>query len=383
MGRLTVAKIKTLRKPGRYSDGRGLYLRVAPGGSRQWIMRVTIDGKRCDLGLGPVDLVTLAEAREMAIDYLRQIRRGGDPRAERRKSSAPTFAQAAAKTLEANRVAWKGSASTARIWSRAMDMYVLPVLGSRRVDQIGRDDLVRMLSPIIADKAAMGRKVRSYVRQVFAWCEAHGHVESNLIDSIGAALPKASGNGGHHHAALPYADVPAALEAIDGTTANEAARACLRFVVLTACRTGEARGATWAEVDLDAREWRVPAERTKTGAEHRVPLSDAALDVLRRVEPLRRPSDYVFPSPTAAGRPIADSALRAVIAAAGLRATVHGFRSSFRDWCSEQTDAPHAVAEMALGHSVGSAVERSYARSDLFDRRRELMTAWAAHCAGL
>ena len=240
-GTLTVAKIRSLKVPGRYADGRGLYLRIAPGGSKGWILRTTIAGKRCDLGLGGWPVVTLAEARDQALDHLRIIRRGGDPRAERRRSSAPTFAAAADKALAALRPGWKGK-HTERVWQVAMTRYAIPAVGSRRVDQIGRDDLVRLLAPVMADKPAMGAKVKAKVGQVLAWAQAAGHVENNLIDAIGAALPKV-GSGGHH-AALPYAEIPAALLAVEGCEAPLPAKACLTFAILTACRSGEARGAT-------------------------------------------------------------------------------------------------------------------------------------------
>ena len=373
-GRLTVAKVRSAKAVGRYADGHGLYLRIAPGGSRGWIQRVTINGKRCDLGLGGFPVVTLAEARDQALDNLRTIRRGGDPRAERKRSTAPTFAQAADKALAALRPGWRGQ-HTERIWQIAMRQYALPAIGARRVDQIGRDDLVRLLAPVMRDKPAMGSKVRIKVGQVLSWAQAAGHVEHNLIDAIGAALPK-PGNGGHHDA-LPYQDVPAALRKIETCEAPETAKACLQFVLLTACRSGEARGATWAEIDTEAREWRVPASRMKGGAEHRVPASAAALAVLDAVRPLRRSGDLLFPSLRRTGRPIADSALRSVLAAAGLRTTAHGLRSSFRDWCAD-TGQPRELAEAALAHTIGGT-EGAYFRSDLYDRRRRLMTDWAEY----
>ena len=187
-----------------------------------------------------------------------------------------------------------------------------------------------------------------------------------------------------HFRALPYRKVGAALEVIGGSRASLAAKACLRFVVLTACRSGEARNALWAEIDVEAREWRIPASRMKGGAEHRVPLSDAVVTLLELVRPLRDRSDLVFPSPTKLGKPLSDMTLTKVLRDTGLadRAVVHGFRTSFRTWASERTSVPHAVAEMALAHTVGSAVERSYARSDLFEKRRGLMDQWAAYVTG-
>ena len=377
MGRLTAAVVRALSGPGRYGDGGTLFLRVAPGGSKGWVQRLTIGGKRRDLGLGGWPLVTLAEAREQALENRRLVRRGGDPLADKRRAKVPTFSEASDSALEANRRRWR-NAKTVDNWRATMDKYAHPVFGDRPVDQIGREDVLRVLVPIWTAKPEIGRKVRQRIRATLAWAQAHGHVEHNVAgEAINAALPSMMSRKTHFRA-LPYQEVAAALDTIGASRASVAAKACLRFLVLTACRSGEARGATRAEVDLDAREWRIPASRMKGGAEHRVPLSDAAAAVLELVRPLRDESDLVFPSPVRPGRPLSDMALTKTLRDTGLadRATVHGFRSSFRDWASERTSVPHAVCEMALAHRVGSDVERSYARSDLFEKRRRLMDQW-------
>ena len=327
MGRLTAKVVRGLSEPGRYGDGDTLFLNIAPGGSKSWIQRLTINGKRHDLGLGGYPIVTLGEAREQAFENRRLARRRGDPLAAKRRSNLPTFKQAAERTFEANRPRWRDG-KTATNWMGAMARYAFPIIGDTRVDQIGREHVLRILTPIWTSKPALARKLRQRMRATLAWCQAHGHIEHNLAaDAIDGALP-AMPSVKAHFRALPYAEVGTALETIETSQASMSAKACLRFVVLTACRSGEARLATWAEIDIDAREWRIPAARMKAAAEHRVPLPEAALAALELVRPLRDQSDLVFPSPLRSGKPLSDMTLTKVLRDCGLadRATVHGFR---------------------------------------------------------
>ena len=383
MGKLTAGKVRALTAPGRYGDGGTLHLVVSPRATKSWVQRITIDGRRRDIGLGGWPVVSLAMARDRAFANRRAVADGGDPLAHKRRPKTPTFRDASQRALEANRPRWR-NAKTADNWIATMDKYVHPVFGDRHVDQIGREDVLRVLTPIWTAKPEIGRKVRQRIRATLAWAQAHGYVEHNLAgDAIDGALPSLPAVKAHFRA-LPYREVGGALEVIDASGACVSARACLRFVVLTACRSGEARLACCDEIDMDAREWRIPEVRMKTGIEHRVPLSDAALDVLEAVEPLRGGADLVFPSPSRPGKTLSDMTLTKILRDTGLaaRATVHGFRSSFRTWASERTSVPHAVCEMALAHRVGSDVERSYARSDLFEKRRGLMDQWAAYVTG-
>ncbi len=383
MGKLTVAVARSLSRPGRYGDGGTLFLVVAPGGSKSWVQRVTIAGRRRDLGLGGWPVVSLAKARQRAFANRVAIADGIDPLASKRQPGVPTFREASERALATNRPRWR-NAKTADNWIATMDKYVHPVFGDLPVDLIGREDILRVLTPIWTAKPEIGRKVRQRIRATLAWAQAHGHVEHNLAgDAIDGALPSLPAVKAHFRA-LPYGEVGAALETIAASRASVSARACLRFVVLTACRSGEARLATWDEIDLEAREWRIPESRMKTGIEHRVPFTDAALDVLESVRPLRSPADLLFPSPSRPGKTLSDMTLTKILRDTGLadRATVHGFRSAFRTWASERTSVPHAVCEMALAHRVGSDVERSYARSDLFDKRRGLMDQWARYVTG-
>ena len=257
-----------------------------------------------------------------------------------------------------------------------MQKHVFPVIGDMAVNQIDRGDVLSILT-----RPETARRLRQRIRTVLRWCEAHGFVEHNVAgDGIDGALPRIP-NTKTHFRALPYQEVTAALETVESSKASMAAKLCFRFLVLTATRSGEARGATWSEIDSDAREWRIPAARMKSGIEHRVPLSDSALDILEHARMLRDESGLVFPSPMKRGRPLSDMTLTKLLRDVGLgeRTTVHGFRSSFRDWASEKTTAAHAVMELSLAHAVGSSVEQAYARSDLLAKRRTLVQQWAGY----
>ena len=380
---LTAAKAKALSEPGMHNDGRGLYLRVAKGGSKGWILRITVDGRRRDIGLGGYPAVTLAKARQLADGHRLAVAEGRDPLAEKRRAKMLTFAEASAKVHEANLPRWKNEKHTAQ-WLSTLERYAFPTIGKMPVDRIERRDVLAILTPIWTAKPETARRTRQRIRTVLKWAMAHEFVEHNAAgEGIDGALP-AMRRFKAHHRALPYAEIPAALETIDVSPAGLAARACMRFLILTAARSGEARGALWSEVDVEGREWRTPAERMKGGVEHRVPLSDAAVTALHEAAPLRGGDDLIFPSPRKHGRPLSDMALTKTLRDCGLadRATVHGFRSAFRDWAAERTNAPHAVMERALAHAVADAVEAAYARSDLFERRRALMAEWGRFVTG-
>lgn len=380
MTKLSVAAIKKLSEPGMYGDGGTLYLRVTPGGTKCWVQRVTILGKRCDIGLGGWPLVSLAEARETAFQNRRTIRSSGDPLAEKRKRhlKAPTFREAAEATFEANAPRIRTAKET-RAWMAHLERHAFPILGNMRVDRIAREDVLRVLTPIWSTKPETARKLRQRIRATLKWAQAQGHIEVNAAgEAIDGALPTMPAVKAHLRA-LPYTEAADALATVEASRASLAAKLAFWFVVLTACRSGEVRGAAWNEINLQAKDWRIPANRTKSGLEHRVPLSDDAMAVLQRALPLRDDSDLIFPSPARRGRPLSDMALTKLLRDTGLagRATVHGFRSTFRDWCAE-TGKPRELAEAALAHAV-PGVEGAYFRSDLFVRRRQLMDDWARY----
>ena len=377
MGKLTAAKIRALTRPGLHGDGGTLYLCVAPGGSKSWVQRLTVNGRRRDIGLGGFPLVSLAEAREKAFDNRRWARAGSDPLADKHKAKVPTFREAARTVFEANKPRWR-SAQHKKGWLQILERHALPHLGGLPVDQIGREDVLRVLTPLWGTRMETARRVRQRVRTVLRWAQAHGFVTENAAgEAIDGALPTMPAVK-EHFRALPYREVPDALRIIEGSGASLAARLCFRFLVLTAARSGEVRGAVWSEIDCDAQEWRIPGARMKSGTEHRVPLSDAALAVLEQARTLDDGSGVVFPSPMRRGKPLSNMALTKVLRDNRLadRATMHGFRSSFRDWCAE-TGKPRELAEAALAHIV-AGVEGAYFRSDLLAKRRRLMGQWAA-----
>ena len=304
---------------------------------------------------------------------------GRNPLAEKRKARTLTFREAALKTYEANRPRWRGD-RTATIWKQQMERHAFPILADLPVDEIGREDVLRCLTPIWTAHPDIARKLRGRIRAVLAWAQAHGHVEHNAAgDAISGALP-AMPSVMKHHRALRYQDVPEALEAVRASGASLAAKAGFEFLVLTAARAGEVRLATWVEIDAEGRTWRVPATRMKGGVEWRVPLAAAALAVLDRMRPLRGPADLLFASPTRPSRPLSNMTWNKLMRDLGIDAVPHGFRSSFRDWCAE-TGKPREVAEAALAHTVGG-VEGAYFRSDVFERRRRLMQEWAGFVTG-
>ena len=381
MNRLTVTQARALKKQGMYRADPTLYLNVAPGGSKSWVQRLTIRGKRHDIGLGSFELVTMAEARDKAFQNRRLVQAGGNPLVEKRKARVPTFRESAEATFSANRLRWR-NAKVAANWLQQMEKQVFPRIGDRPVDQIGRDEVLSILTPLWTAKPEIARKLRQRIRATLRWAEAHGYVLTNVAgESIDGALPRQPAVR-QHFRALPYREIGDALAIVDAGKASLAAKLALRFVVLTACRSGEVRLTEWSEVDLKAATWTIPGSRMKSGAEHRVPLSDAAAEVLEQARPLSGGRDLVFPSPRSPNRPLSDMSLTKVLRTTGLaeKTVVHGLRSSFRDWCAD-TGKPRELAESALAHTVGG-VEGAYFRSDVFERRRVLMQAWADFVTG-
>ena len=383
MPKLTAARVRTITKPGMHGDRNGLYLNVTRSGSRSWIQRIVIGGRRRDLGLGGYPGTGLAEARQKAISNKALVVAGRDPVAERRRARAPTFRVAAKRVYEANLPRWRNGPHT-KAWWQSLERHAFPVIGNMRVDQIGRSDVLAVLEPIWSIRQETARRVRQRIRTILRWCEAHEYCTGNAAgDALDGALPVMPRVKAHLRA-LPYQDVAAALGVVEASGASIAAKLGLRFLVLTAARSGEARGATWDQVDQAKRLWVIPGDRMKGGTEHRQPLSEAALAVLQKAKVLRDESDLIFPSPLKRGRPLSNMSLTKVLRDTGLadRATVHGFRTSFRTWASERTNAVHAVMELSLAHVVGSAVERAYARSDLLAKRRRLMEQWGQFVGG-
>ena len=350
MTSLTALKVKALRpgeKTERHGDGGGLYLVLRPSGSKAWIQRITIDGRRTDVGLGRYPDTSLGRAREKAAAIRTTVADGLDPRAERRQPTLPTFKAAAERYIRDNTPRWKNP-KEAVDWRGSLGTYVDPVFGNTKVDRVTRADVLRALRPIWTSKPSIARKLRQRIRVVFAAAMAEGHIDMNpageVIDGALVPIPAVK----EHFRALPYQDVPGALDVIEASTAGLAAKLCFRFLTLTAARSGEARGARWDEVDTDARTWTVPASRMKAGIEHRVPLSQQALDVLEQARSIDDGSGLVFPSTR--GGQLGNMTMTKMLRSTGLsqRATVHGFRTSLQD-------VVHGSRRCLLGRGRGVA----------------------------
>ncbi len=377
---LTAAFVKNVRHkggfgPDKYGDQHGLMLRVQMTGGKQWIWRGTIHGKRVDLGLGGWPYVSLAEARQAAFEHRKLAREGGDPRSLRTGQRVPTFADAAETVIRIHEQGWKDGGKNTSQWRASLRDYAMPRLGKLRVSDISTADVMAVLLPIWNEKPETARRVRQRIGSVMKWAVAQGYRQDNPAgDALGAALPK-NGVAKKHHRALPHTEVGSAIATIRASRAYWATVAALEFVILTASRSGEVRHARWDEVDLATATWAVPADRMKMKREHRVPLSSRALQILAEAREMADGSGLIFPS--VRGLPLSDGTLSKLVREHGIPAVVHGFRSSFRDWSAECSNAPREVCELALSHVNTDRVEAAYMRSDLFERRRALMQSWA------
>lgn len=373
---LTAQGVKAITAPGKYFDGHGLYLRVEPNGSRFWVQRIVIRGKRSEIGLGSPTLVSLAQARAIALENRKVARSGGDPLQARREARAIlTFEEAARQVHTLHLPTWRND-KHGRDFITSLETYAFPKLGKLKVTDITTADVLAVLMPIWTAKAETARRVRQRIGTVMKWSIAKGWRQDNPAENISQALPKVA-KAPQHRKALPYDDVAGCLAAVHASRATTSTKLALEFIVLTAARSGEVREAHWNEIDLEAMVWEVPAERMKMKRPHRVPLSPRAVGLLHEAKPLEDGSGLVFPG-TKHGRPLSDMTLSKLVKELGFAADVHGFRTSFRTWAQERTNFPREIAEAALAHLSGDAVERAYARSDLFDKRRTMMDAWSA-----
>lgn len=366
-----------MKQPGRFADGGGLYLEVDPSGAKRWFLRTTVKGRRVHMGLGGFPLVSLAEAREEAFALRKMARAGGDPLAKRRKDAraVPTFEEAARRVHQEHTAAWKNP-KHGQQWINTLQHYAFPIIGNQRVDQIDSADVLKVLTPIWLAKPETARRVRQRIKTVLDWCRA-SHLRSgeNPIEGITKALPKQP-RLDRHHAAMPYADVPGFVVQLRDANAGEVVKLAFEFTILTAARTGEAIGARWDEINGDV--WTVPADRIKTGREHRVPLSARCIEVLDQAKAFSDGSGHIFPG-RSRGKPLSNMSFLMTLRRMGLKITGHGFRSAFRDWAAERTNFPREVCEMALAHTIRDKAEAAYRRGDLFEKRQQLMDAWASY----
>jgi len=376
--RLTAVRVRTLKTPGRYADGNGLYLFVDPSGAKRWVWRGTINRKRCDLGLGSAQLVSLADARDKAEDHRRKVRKGENPLAEKRREhrSVPTFKNAATQVHAAHSATFRNAKHKAQ-WLASLKADIFPVFGERPVSAIESADVLKALSPIWTTKPETARRLKQRIKVVLDWAKASGFRSGdNPTDGLTNVLPRHRGDP-KHHSALPYQVVPTFIAGLKTAETSESIRLAFELLILTATRTNEVLRATWAEVDLNAKVWTIPGARMKTGREHRVPLSARAVEILKRAQACADDGPYVFPGRTRT-KPLSNMAFLMLLRRLKHNTiTTHGFRSSFRDWAADKTNFPTAVCEAALAHTLRDKTEAAYNRTDLFDRRRELMDTWA------
>ena len=396
---LSALAVQRLTAPGMHAVGgvAGLYLCVSPSGSRSWIARVNVDGKRREMGLGSFPDISLSIAREKARAARSDTTMGIDPVAHRKearsarqalKATQKTFADCAKAYIEAHSDSWKNAKHRAQ-WPSTFETYVYPTMGTVLVGEVTQAHVMAVLLPIWKTKTQTATRLRGRIEQVLAWATAAGFRQgencarwAGLLDQLLPAPGKVSEP--RHHPAVRVDDMPAFIKALrqhDGLSPK-----ALEFVVLTAARSGEVRGATWAEIDLEAAVWTVPKERMKAGKEHRVPLNTQAIKLLEAM-PRIEGTELVFPAPR--GGQLSDMALTALTRRmnfrddAGRVCVPHGFRSSFRDWVFERTDYPRDLAEAALAHALENKVEAAYRRGDALERRRAMMQAWANYCEGV
>ncbi len=391
MGKLNAARLRTLTKPGTYGDGAGLYLQVRGPMNRSWLYRFRLHGKGHLMGLGAVEGVSLADARELVAAARKIVRQGKNPieqrRAARRESADQaglTFHQVADAYISAHEASWRNPKHRQQ-WRNTLDTYALPILGKAPVAQVDVGSVMRVLEPIWRQKTETASRLRGRIESVLDYATARGwrsgenparwrgHLENLLPARSKVAKVE-------HHSALPWRNVGAFMEGLfqeEGVSAL-----ALRFAILTAARTGEVIGARWSEIDTKHHIWTVPAGRMKAGREHRVPLSDEAVAVLQETAKLMTKTDgFVFPGGKA-GKPLSSMAMLMLLRRMGRGdLTAHGFRSTFRDWCAEATNYPREVAEAALAHTVRDKTEAAYQRGDMMEKRRRLMQEWATFCS--
>jgi integrase len=380
INRLNARAVVAISTRGRHADGGGLYLSISPNGGRRWVFLYRWHGKPTEIGFGSARDVTLARARELASQARANLAEGINPKDTRKPSGGATFGECAERVIEAMRPSWRNDKHAAQ-WKMTLREYAAP-LRRLPVERITTDDVLSVLKPLWSIKPETASRLRGRIERVLDAAKAQGlrsgENPARWRGHLNQLLPKRQRLARRHHAAMRYADVPSFMADLQSRQAGAAL--ALEFAILTAARSGEVLGARWEEFDLDNAVWTVPAERMKGGREHRVPLSRRALKIVKAIFEDRN-ADFAFANKDA-NKPLSATALSKLLRRMKIEnATVHGFRSTFRDWAAECTNFSNEVCEAALAHTVGNKVEAAYRRGDLFDKRRNLMDAWAAYCA--
>jgi integrase len=380
MGKLSTTGVGAATRPGLLGDGDGLFLVVGKSGSKSWIVRVQKHGRRRDIGIGSASKVPLSKARDRARQIREWVEDGLDPVFEKRKAAGiPTFKEASKKVVDLHRKTWRNEKHEAQ-WLRTLEMFAWPTLGDIRVSEITGPMVRNVLAEIWLTKPETARRVRQRIGAVLDWAYASGYRETEApMRSVSKGLPRQPKKGSSHFAAMPYSELAAFMRRL--SERESLSRLALQFAILTAARSGEVRGATWDEIDFEAQVWTVPPERMKAEREHMVPLSGPALQILRRCKELRIGDEpLVFPG-SRPRQPMSDMTLTKLMRELKAPFTVHGFRSSFRDWVSEETHVQGEIAEAALAHTIPNKTEAAYRRGKLLKKRRGLMDGWARHCS--
>lgn len=375
---LSSVAVRSLRTAGKYYDQHGLFLRIEPSGSRRWVQRLNIEGRQREMGLGSADLITLAEARSVALDNKKLVKQGGDPfAAKKEKKVIPTFSKAVDEVIALYAPTWSNAKHAAQFRS-TLATYAMPRLGARLVNDIGSADILAVIQPIWAEKSETAKRLKQRIGTVMKWAIAQGYRSDDPTLALNQILPKITKKP-KHRASLPYTELAECLEVIRNSDAMPTTKLAIEFLVLTATRSGEVRFADWSEINLDKRTWTIPAERMKMKEEHVIPLSDRALQILEEAKK-HGESGLIFQG-MRTGRPMSDMTMSKLVKELGFPVDIHGFRTSFRTWVQEQTNTPFEVAERALAHRTSNKVVAAYARSDLLEKRRELMAQWGSYLA--
>lgn len=389
--RLTALGVTSKKEPGYYADGGGLYLRVTPSGTKSWMFRYMLRGRAREMGLGSILDKPLAQAREEALRNRQLLLDGIDPithreglreKATEAVRNKRTFRECAREYHATHSTGWRNPKHT-KEWIASLATHVFPTFGEKDVSHVGKNDILTVLEPIWLTKHETASRLRQRIRAILDWAAARDFrtgQDPHLWDQITRSLPRTKDvRKPEHFRACPYEQVGATLRTIRDCGASNCIKQAMEYTILTASRTGMVRMAMWEEFDLDKRRWTIPASRMKAGVEHRVPLSPRVLEILdERAKGLIKPTGLVFPTP--AKKPHSDMTFTMQLRHLKLDFTMHGFRSTFRDWAAEQTTFSPQVCEAALAHAVKDATEAAYFRSDLFEKRRELMDAWATYC---
>ena len=375
---LTALKIKKLTIPGRYADGNNLYLEVDKSGARRWTLRVTILGRRRDMGLGGISTVSLEEARELAYQYRKIARSGGDPILERQKNRGlqTTLIYCTKKVHEINLPTWKNE-KFAKQWLSSLEHHVFPTIGKLPISQVTSADILRVLTPIWNTKGDTAKKIKQRLRMIIKWARAQGYFQGDdPVELAEQALPKQL-KSDDHHKSLEFEKLPEMITNLRKSKISLPTKLALEFTILSACRTSEVLNAKWEEIDLTKLIWSIPSERMKGGKVHQVPLTDRMTVILNDCKKLKTNNDLLFPSEIN-GEALSNNTMRlALKKRLKVDATVHGMRSSFKDWASETTNFANEVSEMALAHKISNKTELAYRRRTLIEKRRHLMQKWS------